>query len=171
VPAGLAQAYQRADEQVLSKIRALVGLDQVRFAGCGAAPLAPEVLEFIFALGIPVTEAWGMSECASVPITNLPGATRFGTVGKPVTGVEVKLAGDDELLLRGPMVMNGYHNNPAATAAAIDPGGWLHTGDLATIDTGGYVTITGARKNSSSTRWARTSPLPTSKTRSWPLAS
>src|SRR5262249_13643062 len=71
---------------------------------------------------------------------------RFGTVGKPVPGVELKLAGDGELLLRGPMVMRGYRNNPAATAAAIDGGGWLHTGDLAAIDADGYVTITGRKK-------------------------
>jgi len=146
VPAALAQAYQRADEQVLAKIRFLLGLDQVRFAGCGAAPLAPEILTFMLALGIPVAEVWGMSECSCIGTANPPDAIRFGTVGKPVAGVELKLAGDGELLLRGPMVMRGYRNDPAATAAAIDPGGWLHTGDLAAIDADGYVTITGRKK-------------------------
>jgi long-subunit acyl-CoA synthetase (AMP-forming) len=146
VPAALAQAYQRADEQVLAKIRFLLGLDQVRFAGCGAAPIAPQILTFLLALGIPVAEVWGMSECTCIGTANPPEAIRFGTVGKPVPGVELKLAGDGELLLRGPMVMRGYHHDPAATAAAIDPGGWLHTGDLATIDADGYVTITGRKK-------------------------
>jgi long-subunit acyl-CoA synthetase (AMP-forming) len=147
VSPGLAEAYRRADEQVLSTIRTMVGLDQVRFAGCGAAPVAREVLEFMLALGIPVIEVWGMSECAGVPITNLPGANKIGTVGKPIPGVELRLAADGELLLRGPMVMRGYRHDPTATAQAIDPGGWLHTGDLATIDADGYVTIIGARKN------------------------
>ena len=87
-----------------------------------------------------------MSECAGVPITNLPGAARFGTVGKPVPGVELRLAGDGELLLRGPMVMRGYRNDPGATATAIDDAGWLHTGDLAIIDADGYVRITGRKK-------------------------
>jgi long-subunit acyl-CoA synthetase (AMP-forming) len=146
VPAALAQAYQRADEQVLAKIRFLLGLDQVRFAGCGAAPIAPQILTFLLALGIPVAEVWGMSECSCIGTANPPEAIRFGTVGKPVPGVELKLAGDGELLLRGPMVMRGYHHDPAATAAAIDPGGWLHTGDLAAIDADGYVTITGRKK-------------------------
>ena len=146
VPAGLADAHRRADEQVLAKIRALLGLDQVGFAGCGAAPVAPEVLEFMHVLGIPVAEAWGMSECAGVPIANLPGMARLGTVGKALPRVELKLAGDGELLVRGPMVMRGYRHDPAATAKAIDDAGWLHTGDLATIDADGYVTITGRKK-------------------------
>ena len=147
VPAALAQAYQRADEQVLAKIRFLLGLDQVRFAGCGAAPVAPEILTFMLALGIPVAEVWGMSECTCIGTANPPEAIRFGTVGKPVPGVELKLADDGELLLlRGPMVMRGYRNNPAATAETIDGGGWLHTGDLAAIDADGYVTITGRKK-------------------------
>jgi long-chain acyl-CoA synthetase len=114
VPPGLAEAYQRADEQVLSKIRFALGLDQVRFAWCGAAPVAPQVLEFMLALGIAVTEGWGMSECL-VGTVNPPGAIRIGTVGTPIPGVQLKLAGDGELLLRGPTVMKGYRNN--------DPGG------------------------------------------------
>ena len=146
VPAGLAVAYQRADEQVLSKIRLMLGLDQVRAAISGAAPIAPEILKFMLALGIPVTEVWGMSECSCIGTANLPDAIRIGTVGKAIPGVQLKLAGDGELLLRGPIVMKGYRNDPARTAEAIDPGGWLHTGDLAAIDEDGYVTITGRKK-------------------------
>jgi long-chain acyl-CoA synthetase len=146
VPAGLAEAYQRADEQVLSGIRLLLGLDQVRAAVSGAAPIAPEILKFMLALGIPVAEVWGMSECSCIGTANPPDAIRIGTVGKAIPGVQLKLAGDGELLLRGPIVMKGYRNDPARTAEAIDPGGWLHTGDLAAIDEDGYVTITGRKK-------------------------
>jgi long-subunit acyl-CoA synthetase (AMP-forming) len=146
VPAGLAEAYQRADEQVLSKIRLLLGLDQVRSAVSGAAPIAPEILKFMLALGIPVAEVWGMSECSCIGTANPPGAIRIGTVGQAIPGVQLKLASDGELLLRGPIVMKGYRNDPARTAEAIDPGGWLHTGDLAAIDEDGYVTITGRKK-------------------------
>src|SRR5690348_15270992 len=146
VPAGLAEAYQRADEQVLAQIRLLLGLDQVRAAISGAAPIAPEILKFMLALGIPVTEVWGMSECSCIGTANPPDAIRIGTVGKAIPGVQLKLAGDGELLLRGPIVMKGYRNDPARTAEAIDPRGWLHTGDLAAIDEDGYVTITGRKK-------------------------
>jgi len=146
VPAGLAEAYQRADEQVFSQIRLLLGLDQIRGAVSGAAPIAPEILKFMLALGIPVTEVWGMSECSCIGTANPPEAIRIGTVGKAIPGVQLKLAGDGELLLRGPIVMKGYRNDPARTAEAIDPGGWLHTGDLAAIDEDGYVTITGRKK-------------------------
>jgi len=145
VPAQVAEAYQRADEQVLSKLRFALGLDRLRVAVCGAAPVAPEVLKFMLALGIPVAEGWGMSECL-LGTVNPPGAIRFGTVGTAVPGVEVVLADDGELLLRGPTVMKGYRHDPAATAEAIGPGGWLHTGDLASIDPDGYVTITGRKK-------------------------
>ena len=145
VPASLAAAYRQADEQVLSKIRLALGLDQARVVLCGAAPVAPEILQFMHALGVPVAEGWGMSECL-LGTVNPPGAIRFGTVGKPVPGVELKLADDGELLVRGPTVMNGYHHDPAATAEAIDEDGWLRTGDLATIDDDGYVTITGRKK-------------------------
>ena len=146
VPAGLAEAYRRADEQVLSEIRLALGLDQVRFATCGGAPVAPQSLKFMLALGIPVAEIWGMSECSCIGTANPPDAIRIGTVGKAIPGVQLRLGGDGELLLRGPAVMKGYRNDPARTAEAIGPGGWLHTGDLAAIDDDGYVTITGRKK-------------------------
>jgi long-chain acyl-CoA synthetase len=147
VPAGLAEAYRQADEQVLSKIRQLLGLDQVQLALSGAAPIAPEILTFMLALGIPVCEVWGMSECSGAGTANPPGAIRIGTVGPAIPGVELKLADDGELLLRGPIVMKGYRDNPAGTAEAIDADGWLHTGDLATIDEDGYIRITGRKKD------------------------
>ncbi len=147
VPAGLAETYRQADEQVLSKIRAVLGLDQVRFAVSGAAPIAPEVLTFMLGLGILVVEVWGMSESSCFATFNPPGAIRIGTVGTALPGVRLKLAGDGELLVGGPIVMNGYRNDPARTAETVDPGGWLHTGDLAAIDADGYVTITGRKKD------------------------
>jgi long-chain acyl-CoA synthetase len=146
VSAGLAEAYQRADERVLSAIRQLLGLDQVRLAISGAAPIASEVLTFMLALGIPVIEVWGMSECSGAGTANPPDAIRIGTVGRAIPGVQLTLADDGELLLRGPIVMKGYRNDPARTAEAIDPDGWLHSGDLAAIDDDGYVTITGRKK-------------------------
>ena len=147
VPADLADAYRRADEQVLSKIRSAIGLDQVRLAVSGTAPIAPEVLEFMLALGIPICEAWGMSEATCIGTANPPEAIRIGTVGTALPGVELKLAGDGELLLRGPTVMKGYRNDPARTAEAIDPDGWLHTGDIAAIDADGYVRIIDRKKD------------------------
>jgi long-subunit acyl-CoA synthetase (AMP-forming) len=145
VPAGLAEAYRRADEQVLSEIRLALGLDQIRFATCGGAPVAPESLKFMLALGIQVAEIWGMSECG-LGTVNPPGAIRIGTVGPAIPGVQLRLGDDGELLLRGAIVMKGYRNDPARTAEAIGPGGWLHTGDIAAIDDDGYVTITGRKK-------------------------
>ncbi len=147
VPPGLAEAYRRADEQVLSRIRSAVGLDQVRIAISGAAPIAPEILKFMLALGIPIAEVWGMSEASCIGTANPPGAIRIGTVGKAIPGVELKLADDGELLVRGPTVMKGYHNDPEKTAEAIDPAGWLHTGDIATIDDDGYVRIVDRKKD------------------------
>ena len=91
-------------------------------------------------------EVWGMSECSGAGTVNPPDAIRIGTVGKAIPGVQLRLAGDGELLLRGPIVMKGYRNDPARTAEAIDPDGWLHSGDLAAIDEDGYVTITGRKK-------------------------
>jgi len=145
VPAGLAGDYQRADELVLSKIRVALGLDQVRVAICGGAPIAPQILEFMLGLGIGVAEVWGMSECA-IATANPPGSIRIGTVGTALPGVQLRLAGDGELLVCGPIVMKGYHNDPVRTAEAIDSEGWLHTGDIAAIDDDGYVTITGRKK-------------------------
>ncbi len=112
----------------------------------GAAPIAPEILEFMLAAGIAVSEVWGMSETSGPATGNPPGAIRIGTAGKPIPGMQLKLAGDGELLARGPTVMKGYRGDPPKTAEAIDPGGWLHTGDIATIDDDGYVRIVDRKK-------------------------
>jgi long-subunit acyl-CoA synthetase (AMP-forming) len=104
------------------------------------------LLEFFAARGIPICEVWGMSETSCIATTNRPGATRLGSVGRPLDGMELWLADDGELLVRGPLVMAGYRNRPDLTAAAIDADGWLHTGDIARIDDDGYVWIVDRKK-------------------------
>ena len=127
-------------------IAAKIGLDAVRVGLAGAAPASPEVLGFFGNLGIDATETWGMSEVSGAALMNPPGANKLGTVGKPIPGVEIKLAEDGELLMRGEVVMRGYLNLPEKTAEDLDSDGWLHTGDVATIDEDGYVTIVDRKK-------------------------
>jgi long-subunit acyl-CoA synthetase (AMP-forming) len=112
----------------------------------GAAPIAPEVLRFFADLGIPICELWGMSELSCCVTINPPADIRIGTVGKALPGVEVALAEDGELLVRGPIVMRGYRGQPEKTAETIDADGWLHSGDIGTIDEDGYVRIVDRKK-------------------------
>ncbi len=135
-----------ADRLVLAKIRTTLGLDQLKWAWSGAAAIAPETLEFFMGLGIDVCELWGMSEISGAGTINPPGQAKVGSVGPPLPGVEVKLAEDGELLVRGALVMPGYRKDPGKTAETIDAEGWLHTGDIATIDGDGYVTIVDRKK-------------------------
>ncbi|MDT4920838.1 MAG: long-chain acyl-CoA synthetase [Pseudonocardiales bacterium] len=146
VPAPLAAQHRLAEKLVLSKIRHRLGLDRVKFAATGAAAIDPEALEFVLGLGLPVCELWGMSELSCCATVNPPDAIRIGTVGTALANVELRLADDGELLVRGPLLMKGYRNEPEKTAEAIDPDGWLHTGDIATIDTDGYVRIVDRKK-------------------------
>jgi long-subunit acyl-CoA synthetase (AMP-forming) len=147
-PLGLAARAQHAvaDRLVLSKVRATLGLDQLKWAWSGAAAIAPETLEFFLGLGIDVCEIWGMSEISGAGTINPPGRAKVGSVGPPMPGVEVRLAEDGELLVRGDTVMSGYRKDPQRTAETIDTDGWLHTGDVATIDADGYVTIVDRKK-------------------------
>ncbi|PWD41962.1 long-chain fatty acid--CoA ligase [Gordonia paraffinivorans] len=138
--------HDLADKLVLHKVRAALGLDEVAFAGSGAAAIPVEVLKFFLGLGIPVLEVWGMSETTGVSTMTTPDDLKIGSVGKPIRGIEVKLAEDGELLVRGPVVMNGYRKQPDKTAETIDPDGWLATGDIATIDADGHVTIVDRKK-------------------------
>jgi long-chain acyl-CoA synthetase len=133
-------------EEVRAAVREKLGLDQVRVAFAGAAPTPIEVLEYFEALGIGICEVWGMSELSCVATTNPPDDRRLGTVGKPIPGVELRLADDGELLARGPILMSGYRHDPEKTAEAIDADGWMHTGDVAEIDSDGYVTIVDRKK-------------------------
>ncbi|HTQ69022.1 MAG TPA: AMP-binding protein [Solirubrobacteraceae bacterium] len=146
VPAALADTHARADGELFAPLRAQLGLDQVQYLVSGAAPIAPEVLEFFSAIGLPICEVWGMSELSLIATINPPDAIRIGTVGPALPGVEVALADDGELLVRGPIVMRGYRGAPELTAETVDPEGWLHTGDIGEIDADGYVRIVDRKK-------------------------
>ncbi|KAF0968244.1 MULTISPECIES: AMP-dependent synthetase/ligase [Gordonia] len=135
-----------ADRLVLHKVRAALGLDQIKFAGSGAAAIPPEVLKFFLGLGIPILEVWGMSETTGVSTMTTPDNLKIGTVGPPIRGMEVRLADDGELFVRGPVVMRGYRGQPEKTAEAIDADGWLSTGDIAKIDDDGNVIIIDRKK-------------------------
>jgi long-chain acyl-CoA synthetase len=146
VPKELAEAVAKADAELFSKLRALLGLDQAQAVAVGAAPTPPAVLEFFHALGIPVGELWGMSETCGAGTNNPPGAVRIGTVGRPVKGVEVKLDTDGEVLVRGDVIMQGYRNLPDKTGEALTPDGWLRTGDVGVFDEHGYLRIIDRKK-------------------------
>jgi long-subunit acyl-CoA synthetase (AMP-forming) len=142
----LAAEHARADELVLSKIRARLGLDAVESVNVGAAPTPREVIEFFHALGIPVAELWGMSETSGYGTCNPPEKIKIGTVGPPSPGAEIRLAGDGEVLIRGPFVMTGYRNQPDKTSEALDADGWLHTGDIGEFDEDGYLKLVDRKK-------------------------
>jgi long-chain acyl-CoA synthetase len=146
VPAELEQRWEGADEQVFAKIRAALGLDECEWFGVAAAPTPPEVLLFFDAIGIEIAEFWGMSETSAVATLNPPGRIRVGTVGTPLPGVELKLADDGEILVRGPIVMPGYRNMPDKTAEALSDDGWLSTGDVGELDAEGYLKIVDRKK-------------------------
>jgi len=146
VPPSLAFRRNIADRLVLAKLRHALGLDQVRWAVIGAAPSPVETIEFVWGLGIPVYEVWGLSESVGCGTSNQPGAYKVGSIGQPLSGVEISVASDGELLIRGPVVMRGYRHQPEKTIEAIDLDGWLHTGDIGTIDEQGFVTILDRKK-------------------------
>jgi long-chain acyl-CoA synthetase len=134
------------DKLVFSKIRDGLGLDELRYALSGAAPISAELLIFFKAIGIEILEVYGMTESTAVITANQPGAVRIGTVGPALPGIEVRIADDGEILARGPIVTPGYHARPDATAEALDDEGWLHTGDLGMLDEDGYLRIVGRKK-------------------------
>ena len=119
---------------------------KIRQCVTGAAPIAKEILEFFYACGVPVMEGYGMTETSTVATSNTPEDFRFGSVGKPIPGVEAKVAEDGELLLRGPNIFQGYYKNEEATNETLVDG-WLHTGDLGRIDEDGFVYIVGRKKD------------------------
>jgi long-chain acyl-CoA synthetase len=146
VPAEIEAEWERADGEVLSKIRQMLGLDQVESFVVGAAPTPPEVIEFFLALGIEIRETWGMSETTAITTLNPPGGVRVGTVGPPIPDTEVKLAEDGEVMVRGPQVMAGYRNMPEKTTEALSEDGWLATGDIGEFDEAGYLRIVDRKK-------------------------
>ncbi len=146
VPEALAAAVAQADELMFAPIRAMLGFDQINAVNVGAAPTPVEVLEFFHAIGIPLAELWGMSETCGAGTCNPPERIKLGTVGPPAPGVEIKLAEDGEVLVKGGVVMLGYRNLPEKTAEAIDDEGWLHTGDIGQIDEDGYLKIVDRKK-------------------------
>ncbi len=145
IPDELAEEYAELDARVFRPVRDLFG-GRLRTGDTGSAPIAPEILDFFWACGVPVLDGFGMTETATSATGMGPANRRSGTVGRPHPGVEARIADDGELLIKGPNVFVGYHNNPEATAEAFVDG-WLRTGDLATIDADGYITITGRKKD------------------------
>ena len=146
VPDDVAAEWTQADELVLSKLREKLGLEQVRHAVSGAAPIPKETLAFFVGLGIPIAEVWGMSELSCIATVSHPSEARLGTVGKLVPGMESRIAEDGEFLVRGPLVMKGYRKEPQKTAEAVDEDGWLHTGDILEQDADGYLRVVDRKK-------------------------
>jgi long-subunit acyl-CoA synthetase (AMP-forming) len=146
VPPEIAAAAEQMEEQMFAGLRAHLGLDEVRAVNVGAAPTPVEVLEFFHAIGIPVAELWGMSETCGAATVNPPGKVKLGTVGPPLPGVEIRLAEDGEVQVRGSLIMAGYRNLPEKTAETIDGERWLSTGDIGEIDDEGYLKIVDRKK-------------------------
>jgi long-subunit acyl-CoA synthetase (AMP-forming) len=146
VPEEVQAAAAAAEEQMFGALRKQLGLDEAVAVSVGAAPTPVEVLEFFHAIGIPVGELWGMSETCGVATSNPIDKIKLGTVGPPVPGAELKLAEDGEVLVRSAANMPGYRNMPEKTAETIDAEGWLHTGDIGTLDEDGYLRIVDRKK-------------------------
>jgi long-chain acyl-CoA synthetase len=140
----LALQHSLADRLVYANAKKGLGLSNARLCLTGAAPIAPEIIEFFNSLDIPLMEIYGQSEVLGTTLSR-PGANRIGKVGQAWPGVEVKLAEDGEILVKGPNVFMGYYNNPSATASDLVDG-WLHTGDLGEFDEDGFLTIIGRKK-------------------------
>jgi long-chain acyl-CoA synthetase len=138
--------YRLADRLVLAKVRRLFG-PRLQVALVGAAPIAPELLEFFDACGVLVLEGYGLTESCAAATINTADALRFGTVGKPLPGAQIAIADDGEILIRGPHVFAGYYRDPGATEEALSAAGWLRTGDLGDLSPDGFLSITGRKKD------------------------
>ncbi|MBM4342023.1 MAG: long-chain fatty acid--CoA ligase [Deltaproteobacteria bacterium] len=142
----LALQHRIAQRTVFHKIQQVFG-GRIRAFISGGAPLSRELAEFFFAVGMPVYEGYGMTENCAAATANRPGACRIGTVGRPIAGVEIAIAADGEVLVRGGNLMSGYLHAPEATAEALDGDGWLHTGDIGEVDGDGFLRITDRKKD------------------------
>jgi long-chain acyl-CoA synthetase len=145
VPEELRGPFEQADEEVFSNVRALFG-GRLRQAVTGAAPIAHEILEFFYAAGVPVLEGYGMTETSTVATYSTLPEHKFGTVGRALPGVDIKIADDGEVLIKGANIFGGYYKNDDASFGAVEDG-YLHTGDLGSIDEDGYLSITGRKKD------------------------
>lgn len=143
----LVRQYRILDRTIGAMMRRSLGLDRARVIVSSAAPIHPDLVRWFHAIGIPIAEVWGQTEDCGPATLNPPDAIRIGTVGVPLAGLEVRTADDGELLVRGGSVCTGYFGHPDATASLIDPEGWMSTGDLGSLDTEGYVRITGRKKD------------------------
>jgi long-chain acyl-CoA synthetase len=141
----LQRQYELADRLVLSNVRNLFG-GRLKLAVSGAAPINPDILRFFDAAGVLVLEGWGMTETSTAATIATPEEFKFGTIGKPFPGCEVKIADDGEILVKGPNVFQGYYKNEDATRETLRDG-WLHTGDIGEIDEDGFLKITGRKKD------------------------
>jgi len=146
VPRSLLAQHRLADRLVYSKVKARLG-GRLRLAISGGAPLSAEIAEFFHAIDILLVEGYGLTECTTAASTNTHEAFRFGTVGRPLPGTDVKLADDGELLIRSDTVFQGYYKDPEATAEVLGDDGWLRSGDIGTIDDDGFITITDRKKD------------------------
>jgi len=146
VPDELAERVAKADEEIFANLRNHLGLDELEACNVGAAPTPPEVIEFFHALGIPLAELWGMSETTGAGTCNPRERIKIGTVGPPGPGIDVKLAEDGEVLIKGPVVMKGYRNLPDKTAETMADDGYLMTGDIGEFDEDGYLKIVDRKK-------------------------
>ena len=142
----LSSKYLVADRLVLKKIRKRLG-GRLRILGSGGAALSKQLAQFFYSIGLTILEGYGLTETSPIIAFNRPGAFKFGTVGQPIPGVEVKIAEDGEILTKGPHVMKGYFKKPEDTAHAINPEGWFHTGDIGEIDEDGHLRITDRKKD------------------------
>ncbi len=146
VPEALAEQVSKADAEIFAGLREMLGLDQVEAINVGAAPTPVEVLEFFHAIGLPLSELWGMSETCGAGTVNPTSKIKIGTVGPPAPGVQIKLDTDGEVLMKSDVVMAGYRNLPEKTAETFTEDGWLRTGDIGAFDEDGYLMIVDRKK-------------------------
>jgi long-chain acyl-CoA synthetase len=143
---GARLVWALADLVIFRPLRQRLGLSRCRLPVSGAAPISADLLAWFHAIGVPVVEGYGQTECAGVSHLSLPDAFKLGTVGRRVPSFEERIAADGEILVRGPAVFCGYLHDPDATARTVDADGWLHTGDVGHLDDDGYLAITGRKK-------------------------